>query len=149
MRDKLQNGETCGSTGRRESIKNFQRRAVSKLSRHLIDWGWNTPTAQVLEEIARRRLQPLVRHEYRGHIEALGGPKDELLHVARCGVSIDPDLQRRPLLMVVIGLTAASSAARQIDSRSKAARWPGPLQRVVMLFRVTISLSPSSFSFSP
>jgi len=55
MRDKLQNGETCGSTGRRESIKNFQRRAVSKLSRHLIDWGWNTPTAQVLEEIAMKK----------------------------------------------------------------------------------------------
>jgi len=101
------------------------------------------------KEIARRRLQPLVRHEYRRHIESLGGPKDELLHVARCGVSIDPDLQRRPLLMVVIGLTAASSAARQIDSRSEAARWPGPLQRVVMLFRVTFSLPPSSFSFSP
>ena len=55
MRDKLRNGETCGSTRRREGVKTLQRRAVSKLSLHLVDWRRGRPTLLALEGIGMKK----------------------------------------------------------------------------------------------
>src|SRR5262245_27978661 len=45
------------------------------------------------QRIARRRLEPLVGHEYGLDLQTLGRAEYQLLHVPGCGVGIDPDLQ--------------------------------------------------------
>src|SRR3990172_9841064 len=79
MRDKLRNGEMCGSTGRRERIENLRRGTVSKLPGYLVDWGRSRTTVQGLEGIAmkkgtiRRRGKPGVIGQWRAGQETLVG----------------------------------------------------------------------------
>ena len=46
------------------------------------------------EGIAGGRLESLIGHQDDGEREPFGGSKDQLLHLPRCRVGIDPDLQR-------------------------------------------------------
>ena len=48
------------------------------------------------KRIAGWGLQPLIRDEHHRHLEPLGRTEDQLLHIARRGVRINPDLQGRP-----------------------------------------------------
>jgi hypothetical protein len=57
------------------------------------------------ERVAGRGLEPLIRDQQRLDAQSPGGPEDQLLHVPRRGVRVDPDLHgARP----AVGATATS-----------------------------------------
>ena len=49
------------------------------------------------KRVAGRYLHPLVSDEDRRQREPLGGAEDDVLHVARRGVGVDPEFHRRKL----------------------------------------------------
>ena len=50
--------------------------------------------------VASRQLYPLVRNENGVELQAVGCPEAQILHVARCGVSVDPQFQGESLSSV-------------------------------------------------